>query len=59
MVKLPGRPTKAKDIWRTDQKHIEKANNKGYKVISIWENDIKNLSDEELSNYVLDILKGF
>lgn len=58
VVKLPGRPTKAKDIWSNDQKHITKANDNGYKVISIWENDIKNLTDDELSEYVLSILKN-
>ena len=59
IVNLPQTKRKAKEIWEKDKKHIKKANLEGYKVISIWEYDIKNLNDKELTEYVIKILNNF
>lgn len=58
IVKLPGRPTLAKDIWEADKKHINKANENGFKVISIWETEIRKRNDDELAEYILELLKN-
>ena len=58
VVNLPEIKRKAKEIWERDKKHIEKAESMGYKVVLIWENDIKKLNDEELCNYIVEILKN-
>ena len=38
----------AKDIWEKDERKQNKAITNGYIVIEIWEDEIKNLSDNEL-----------
>ena len=48
----------AKDIWENDKKHIDKATENGFVVISIWETEIRKRNDDELSNYILEILKN-
>jgi len=47
----------AKDIWKQDEKNIKKANKKGYKVITIWEDEI-NKPIEELTKYIIDLLNS-
>ena len=49
---------KNKEIWEKDKKHIEKAENNNYKVIVIWEDEIRNRNNEELKEYVLTLLKN-
>src|ERR1035437_5387035 len=49
IVKLPGNKiTLAKDIWKKDLKKRKSAEKKGYKIVHIWEYEIKKLNDEEL-----------
>lgn len=56
VVNLPVNKLLAKDIWERDKKYIERAEENGYKVIEIWEHNIKNLSDKELCKYIIDLL---
>lgn len=55
---LPGkkRGILAKDIWEQDKKHIEYAEKSGYRVITIWENEIINNDIESLTKYIIDEL---
>jgi very-short-patch-repair endonuclease len=39
---------KAKEIWLYDSLKKEFANNRGYSVIVLWEDEIKNITDEEI-----------
>ena len=50
------RGTLAKNIWEKDKKHIEKAHNNNYIVITIWEDEIRKRNDEELKQYILNKL---
>lgn len=45
---------KAKDIWEKDKKNIEYAEKKGYKVIVIWESEIKKKNEIELMEFLLN-----
>ena len=45
---------KAKDIWDKDKKNKEYAEKKGYKVITIWESEIKKKNDIELMEFLLN-----
>lgn len=47
----------AKDIWKQDANNIKKANKNGYKVITIWEDEI-NKPIEELTKYIIDLLNS-
>lgn len=42
IVKFPGRECTAKEIWDKDEKRIKEIEAEGYKMITIWEYDIKN-----------------
>ncbi len=42
-----------KDIWEKDKKNKEYAEKHGYKVIYLWENDITDISDIELSKILI------
>jgi very-short-patch-repair endonuclease len=41
-IKFPGRISKVSDIWKKDDIKREMAESNGYKVIYIWESEIKN-----------------
>ena len=47
---------KAKDIWKKDEKNRKVAENNGYKVIYLWENEITNKTDIELGKFLIDKL---
>lgn len=42
----------AQSIWNDDTVKRELAESKGYKVIYLWERDMKKMSDEELFNWI-------
>lgn len=54
----PGKIMIAKDIWAKDKKKVLTARTAGYNIFEIWENDISNLSDNELVDFILIILAG-
>lgn len=43
---------KAEDIWEYDKIKIQTANNQGYKVLTIWENDYKNDKEKTLKKCI-------
>lgn len=55
-LKFPFKKVKAKNIWKKDKSKKELAESYGYKVIYIWESDIKDLNDDEMINYITIIL---
>ena len=49
---------KVKDIWELDKKYINHAKKCGFTVFEIWESDMNKLNDEELSIYIINLLKN-
>lgn len=54
VVKFPGEVRKVKDVWKKDNDKRERVEKIGYKVIYIWEDEIKKTKD--LSELVLSKL---
>lgn len=54
-LKFPFNKVKAKTIWQRDVKKKKLAESYGYKVINIWENDIKNMDDSQIIDYLKTI----
>lgn len=48
----------SKQIWERDKKHIERAVKDNYIVISIWEDEMNCRNDEELKEYILELLNN-
>jgi len=46
----------AKDVWKKDARKKKLVESKGYSVFYLWENDINNMSDEEIYNLLKEIL---
>lgn len=46
----------AKEVWERDKNKKEKVENKGYKVFYIWENEIRNLTNIQLTEKIKNIL---
>ena len=56
-ISYPNRNVKiAEDIWKRDAIKKSVAENKGYKVLYIWESDINNKSEEQLEEYIYNII---
>lgn len=53
-LKFPGIVRLAKNIWKKDKYKADTANKYGYKVISIWEDEINKKSDEEVLSIILE-----
>lgn len=53
IVNIPKRKRTAKEIWERDKKFIDFAEQNGYKIIIIWEDDFKK-SNDELIEYLLN-----
>lgn len=54
----PGKKKMAGDLWKKDLKKKTYIENKGYTVLYIWENDIKQCkNDEELINLLLKVIR--
>jgi len=58
VIKYPWGETKAKDIWQEDNFKQSVAKNRGYKIILIWEKEIKHLTSDELEFLVLAKIKN-
>lgn len=52
IMKFPFKKIKARTIWQRDLNKKLLAESYGYKVFYIWESDIKDLSDDEVMNYL-------
>jgi G:T-mismatch repair DNA endonuclease (very short patch repair protein) len=48
---------KASDIWKKDQKKLDLAKSKGYHVVTIWENFLKNSSEKEILEKIYNEIK--
>lgn len=55
-VKIPNGNTTAENIWNKDKKKKQLAESYGYKVLYLWEYDISKLSDDELDNWLSEII---
>jgi len=58
ILNFPFKNEKAIKIWNKDKMKNKYASNKGYKVICIWENDIKKMSNDELFIYITKLIKN-
>lgn len=59
VINMPGKgQIKAVDLWENDLMKKDLANELGYHVVYLWENDMKHLSDEELFNKIIKFLKN-
>lgn len=58
IVNQPGDKSliKASEIWDKDRKIIEYANNHGYRVITLWEDEIRNYNDKELMKHIINLI---
>lgn len=45
---------KAKEIWKKDEKNRNVAEANGYKIIYLWENEIRKKTDTEIGKLILD-----
>lgn len=52
VIKYLGKSISAKEIWERDKRHIDKAENMGYKVLVFWEDDFK-CDDNRLKELIL------
>lgn len=52
VVKLPNNTTLAKEIWKKDQEKIKFAEDRGYKVLVIWESDFKQNKEEVINKCI-------
>lgn len=53
-LKFPFKNVKVKTIWDRDLSKRKMAESCGYKVCYIWENDIKDLNDDEMMKYLIE-----
>lgn len=53
VVNLPGKKMKASELWKRDQKKIQSAERRGYKVVTLWEDELNKMSDEALDEWIL------
>jgi len=53
-LKFPFKRVIALSIWNKDKSKKEIAESWGYKVVYIWESDIKDLSDKDLMEYLIE-----
>ena len=53
-LNFPNGKVKAGYLWKKDKININFANSKGYEVITIWENDIKSKSKNDIQIFILD-----
>jgi G:T-mismatch repair DNA endonuclease (very short patch repair protein) len=56
ILNYPGGKIEAQIIWAKDKEKKNLVESYGYKIIEIWESDIKTKSDEEIANYLIDII---
>ena len=47
---------KAKDVWDKDLRKRKFVENKGFKIFYLWETDINKMTDEEIINFLKEIL---
>ena len=48
----------AKEIWNKDLNKRNTAESNGYKIFYLWESEIKNMSDESIKNYILNLISN-
>lgn len=53
-LKFPLKPMKVKTIWNRDLSKKKLAESCGYKIFYIWENDIKDMNDDDVIKYLLN-----
>ena len=56
-MNYPDGKKKAYEVWERDKNFILKAENNGFKVITIWEQDMKKMDNDELCVFFEKILK--
>lgn len=56
-IKMPGKGNiLVESIWKKDIKKKQYAENHGYQVLYVWENDIREMSDDQLINHLNDTI---
>ena len=56
ILKIGSYEITAKEKWELDKKHIEYAKQHNYNVCVLWENDIKNKTDDEIKIFINKML---
>lgn len=59
ILKFPFKKEKVMNIWNKDNKKNKIGENMGYKIIYIWENDLKNINHYDKLNFLINILKNY
>jgi G:T-mismatch repair DNA endonuclease (very short patch repair protein) len=60
LLRYPGRGfVKVETIWEKDKVKKEIAENKGYKLLYIWEKDIKDLDNQTLQTFLLEKIEKY
>jgi len=57
VMEFPFKKVRAVTIWNKDRIKKKYAESKGYKLITIWENDIIDLDSDELIDFVINKIK--
>jgi len=58
ILKQPGRIITAQEIWEKDKEKEKAANNRGFKVIYLWEHEINLMNDKELFDNIINKLEN-
>ena len=58
LLNFPFKRERVKRIWDKDKTKKLYVENNGFKVLYIWENDIKNMFEDDLFIYIIDKIKG-
>lgn len=56
LIKFPFGKISAKEIWEKDNFKKNLAINSGYKIVYLWESEIKKMSDSDIENFILNLL---
>lgn len=59
LLNFPFKKVKAKIVWNRDESKNELAKSYGYKVFVIWENDIKDMDDNQIIEYLKEYIFKF
>lgn len=57
-IKIGNYKITAKNKWEIDKKHIEYAKKNNYNIYTIWEDDIISRNDDELINFIYNLINN-
>lgn len=54
----PHKQMLASEIWAYDEAKTEHAKSAGYNIVTVWENQLIDLNEEELRNFIYEVVKN-